>query len=248
MKYLATQLVEIGLSNLESQVYIGLLQRKLTTAGALAKHTKLKRSTVYTVLESLIEKGLVSLTQVDSVKHFQAESPDRIGDFLRKRKEELEMKEGLYYKLSDDLNAFYKKNICTPKVSIYEGQNGVNTLLMKNLDDNPQEVLVIGEYVQGEDHIPDYTNRRIKMKIPTKVVIPDSDFGRKTKKLDSESDRLSYLVGEKYKFPASIHIYDKSVAVFTYTGNDPVGIYIENADITESMRMIFDLIEKKVSP
>ncbi|MDP3976339.1 MAG: hypothetical protein Q8P95_05500, partial [bacterium] len=59
---------------------------------------------------------------------------------------------------------------------------------------------------------------------------------------DAACFRKTYPIREK--FPASIHIYDHSVILFTYTGNDPVGVHIESADITETLRQIFRLIEK----
>lgn len=181
MKFLAKELTKLGLSILEAEVYLGLLQRKLTTAGALSKHIGMKRSTVYTILDSLIEKGLVSTTQVESVKHYQAASPDRIADFLRKQKEDLAIKEGIFYELSGNLDELYQNKLTAPKVTIFEGKNGVNTLLTKNPDDKPK---------------------------------------------------------------ATIHIYDNSAAVFIYTGKDPVGTYIENGDITTTLKMIFEILEK----
>ncbi|MBI4231926.1 BlaI/MecI/CopY family transcriptional regulator, partial [Candidatus Peregrinibacteria bacterium] len=104
MNYLSQQLVQLGLSNLESQVYLALLKRKSTTAGALAKYSRLKRSTVYTVLDSLIEKGLVNQTQIDAVKHYQGESPNRLLDFIKKEEEAIKSKKDLYIELESDLS------------------------------------------------------------------------------------------------------------------------------------------------
>lgn len=237
------QLIEIGLSLFESKVYLGLLQRKMTTAGALAKHLNLKRSTVYTILDSLIEKGLVSMTQIEAVKHYQAESPDRIREFLEQKKEQITKQESLFQELYADLSTLHQKQILAPKITIYEGQNGVQNLLQRNLDDHPSEVLVFGEYLEEEDHIPHYTQRRIKMGIPTRVIIPDGEYSREVQSEDKVSNRKTYIVTNKYRFPASIHVYDQSVAIFTYNGQDPVGVYIENEDIALTMKMIFQLVE-----
>ncbi|MBI4231594.1 hypothetical protein HY605_00055 [Candidatus Peregrinibacteria bacterium] len=134
----------------------------------------------------------------------------------------------------------------TPKITIYEGKSGVNSLLMRNLDDKPSEVLVFGEHIDDKDHIPEYTDRRIKMAVPTRIIIPDSEFAKKTKRADKLAYRKTNLIAKNYKFPASIHIYDQSVAIFTYNGEDPVGVYIENADISTSMKMIYELMEKSI--
>lgn len=247
MNFLAKELAKLGLSILEAEVYLGLLQRRLTTAGALSKHIGMKRSTVYTVLDTLVQKGLVSTTQINAVKNYQAESPDRIGDFLRKQKEDLALKEGIFYSLSEELDSLHKSNTIAPKITIYEGQRGVNTLLMKNLDDEPKEVLVIGEFMKDGDHLHKYTTRRIEMGIPTRVITAEGDTIKKMMKGDTSSFRKTHLLDGKYKFPASIHIYDQSIAVFTYTGEDPVGVYIENADISKTLRMVFKLLEEGIS-
>lgn len=246
MNFLAKELTKLGLTILEARVYIALLQRQLTTAGVLAKYTELKRSTVYTVLDKLVEKGLVSMTQRDAVKHYQAESPERIREFLQQKKQELESQEKVFGELVKDLQTLHETKAKPPKITIYEGKKGVKALLMRNLDDQPKEVLVIGQHMKDRDNIPEYTNRRIKMGIPTRVIIPDAPFAREAKKADRVSHRKTHLLPKKYRFPASIHIYDNSVAIFTYRGKDPIGLYVEDADISTTLKMTFGLLEKGV--
>lgn len=249
MNYFSGELMKLGLSGLEAKVYLELLQRTLIPAGALAKATKLKRSTVYTILDSLMEKGLVSMTARESVKHYQAESPVRFKELIERRRGELEVQERLLEGLQKDLLALHDKQMAPPKITIYEGRKGLETLLMKNLDDTPREVLVIGEANEGkdrgEDHILQYTQRRIAMKIPTRVLVGKNAFSISLKREDKNASRKTYLLPAKYQFPASLHIYDRSVALFTYNGKDPMGVYIENEDIAETMKMVFELIAKQ---
>ncbi len=53
------ELVELGLSPTEAQVYLALIQNPSITASALASATELSRSRVYQTLCSLTDKGLV---------------------------------------------------------------------------------------------------------------------------------------------------------------------------------------------
>lgn len=244
MSFLSKKLIKLGLSNLESQVYIGLLQRESTTAGALAKYLNLKRSTIYTILDSLIAKGMANITQVDSVKHYQAEPSQRLADFLAKQQEELDARRETYAEIAKDLEALHQKKLKPPKITIYEGKASIQNLLQRNLDDYPKKILVIGEYAEENDPVPEYTKARISKKIPTRIIIPDTKFGREEmQKNDHKAYRKTYLISPKYKFPASIHIYDESVAIFTHTKSEPVGAYIENRDITTTMRMVFEMLE-----
>lgn len=247
MNFLEQKLTKLGLSGLEARLYVGLLQRQLTTAGILAKHLKIKRSTVYTILDSLQEKGLISVTQIEAVKHYQANPPKRLKDFLDQQKQELKAKELLLNEMDKDLDSLFSNQLIQPKITIYEGEKGVYSLLMKNLDDQPKEILVLGQYFDDEDKIDFYTDRRIQMKIHTKAIVPDTKFARNMSKLDKSSHRKSYLLDKQHRFPASIHIYDQSVAIFTVSSKDPVGLYIENADICTTLRMVFQLLEKNFS-
>lgn len=207
----------MGLSTLEAHLYLGLLERQKTTAGALAKHVGMKRSTVYTILENLIQKGLVSLTKVEHVKHYQAESVERLADWLGGERKKLEAREAILAEVHEDLSGLAEQRIAAPKVSIYEGKKGVESLLMQNLDQNPREVLVIGAYMKDQDLIPNYTKRR------------------------------TLLAPDPYRFPASFHIYEDSISIFTFKGEDPVGVHIQNKDISETMKMVFELVKEGLS-
>jgi len=248
MSYLSKKLVQLGLSNFESQVYLGLLQRQSTTAGALAKFLAIKRSTVYTILDSLMEKGMVNTTQVEAVRHYLAEPPERLGDLLQRDQAALIEKQKLYREIASDLSALGKQKLKPPKITIYEGKASIKNLLQRNLDDCPKEVLVIGEYAEEKDPVPEYTRSRIEKKIPTRIVIPETKFGREEMRAkDQVAFRKTHLVDHRYRFPASIHIYDKSVAVFTHTKAEAMGVYIENQDICDTMRMVFEIVEEGIS-
>lgn len=53
-------LQEIGLSEKEAQIYLALLQVDNDSIQGLSNRTKINRTTLYPVLESLSKKGLVS--------------------------------------------------------------------------------------------------------------------------------------------------------------------------------------------
>ena len=63
------KLEKIGLSKSESQIYLRLLEIGSCKAGRLAKETKYNRTTIYKVLESLIQKGLVSYVLKENRKY-----------------------------------------------------------------------------------------------------------------------------------------------------------------------------------
>ena len=176
------------------------------------------------------------------MKHFQAEPPNRLKDWLEKKMNDLQAQENLLEEIHDGLQKLSENQLTSPEVSIYEGQKGVQSLLMDNLDEKPSEVLVIGGYMEDQDLIPEYTKRRVSMNIPAKVIVPESPYAQASQALDSIENRQTSII--ESRFPASFHIYQDSVSIFTFSGEDPVGVHIKNNDICESMRMIFQIIKK----
>ena len=79
-------LEDLGLSNAEAKIYLALLQAGQTTTGIIIDTTKLQSSTVYHVLGSLIEKGLVNYIFIGKVKNYQAETPESFLAFLEEKK------------------------------------------------------------------------------------------------------------------------------------------------------------------
>ena len=72
----------MGLSNAEAKIYLALLELGSSKTGRIIDRTKLQSSTVYHVLGSLVEKGIVSHILQGKVKHYNAEPPEAFLNFL----------------------------------------------------------------------------------------------------------------------------------------------------------------------
>ncbi len=57
LKEYRQQIIDLGLSEKEADIYLTLLSMGSSTIDALAKETKIKRSTVYVQLKTLLKKG-----------------------------------------------------------------------------------------------------------------------------------------------------------------------------------------------
>lgn len=82
-------LQEIGLSEKEVAIYIALLQIGEGSILDIAKNCSLKRPTIYSGVESLAAKGLIFQTLQGKRKHYKAESPEKLHDFLQQKNKEL---------------------------------------------------------------------------------------------------------------------------------------------------------------
>ncbi len=111
------KLMQIGLEAREADVYIQLLKKPRQTATEIAKRTKINRTVVYSVLDKLIEKGLVSYILIKEKKHFSANNPRTLGDFLKD-------KERVFNEVLPALELIKENKNEPVKVEVFEGVKG----------------------------------------------------------------------------------------------------------------------------
>src|SRR3990167_2765077 len=118
-------LQDIGLSDKESTVYLSLIQVDNASVLDLSKKTKLKRPTVYVILESLSKKGLVSETTIGKKTHYQAEPPERLETFVEKRKIALEESQRTLKDVIPQIKSIARETGERPVVKYFEGKEGI---------------------------------------------------------------------------------------------------------------------------
>lgn len=235
-------LEKYGLSDKEIKVYTELLSLGTVSINDIAKKTGFPRSTIYHILEYLANKGLVAKIVKGKVTYYTATAPEKL-------KEDLIEKQNLIESILPQLNAL-KANIKNPSsVEIYEGFDGIHTIL-SDLVKIKQEVYYFGGYKKSLSvlkHLPDYVrNSRIDKKIRAKIVYdPVDEPILHTKEYQKVSD-LRFLK-EMEDFPCMIFIYGDKVSMFGFK-SDLVGVIIKNKDFAEAMKMIFFIYWNKAKP
>jgi len=121
----AKYLKEIGLSEKEAEVYLSLLEGDSYSILVLAKKTKINRTTIYPVIKSLQEKGLVSETTIDGKTHYQAESPDRLETFVERQKILIEESSKKIKDIIPQLKSIQRETGERPIVKYFEGKEGI---------------------------------------------------------------------------------------------------------------------------
>src|SRR3989344_9541248 len=85
-----SSLREAGLTEGEIKTYLALLEIGSSTTGPILEKTGIARSIIYTILEKLIQKGLVIVIIKEKTKYFQAADPRKIIDYLDEREKKFE--------------------------------------------------------------------------------------------------------------------------------------------------------------
>ena len=125
MNSLISLLRNIGLSEKESQVYLISLKVGTNPASIIAKHAELNRCTTYSVLESLVNKGLVSHAEKEKIRFYTALPPLKLINYIDEKKRDL-----TFYKTEIESNihifqSFQHKENPSPRIQSFSGSAGI---------------------------------------------------------------------------------------------------------------------------
>ena len=121
-------LKQIGLTDNEIKIYLFLLKNSPSTKSPLVKATGISGSKVYEVLHRLSQKGLASITVENNIQHFSAASPDKIKDYLKRKREEITNAEQKINHILPSLLSLTNQPKQQAKVSIFTGWEGLATV------------------------------------------------------------------------------------------------------------------------
>ncbi|MFA6214849.1 MAG: helix-turn-helix domain-containing protein [Candidatus Micrarchaeia archaeon] len=248
----ADLLLQAGLTEGESKVYLALLELGASTTGPIVEKSGVSRSIIYQLLERLAQKGLVSHIVKDKTKHFQAADPSRIRDFLeeeeRKFSENRKNVEALLPKLYA-MRAGAKQSEAT----IYLGFKGMMTA-----HEHTYQVLKPGEeyFYLGIPHDqPDYVHaywkrdhrRREKAGIKCRLL-----FDRRTP-IEVLRNRNSFRGCEARYMPSGIEtpssiVGFKNVTLIGFATDYAISVEIVDKKIADSFRAYFEEFWKRTRP
>ncbi len=138
MKTVSEYLKQLGLSEIEAKLYLGLLELGSTTVMELANHVGIKRITAHFNVESLIAKGLVTESRKGARRQIVAEDPGKLENFLEDREVELHnLKQTLPTIIQSITKNMPKgKGIKEVEIKYYEGHSAVKRVYEESLDSN----------------------------------------------------------------------------------------------------------------
>src|SRR6056297_533065 len=122
MEKLKEKLNKAGLTGNESKVYLELLKHNELGANELSKKVSMDRTLTYTVLNHLIEKGLISYIIKKNKKFFKAESPENLLNPIKE-------KEFFTKDLISELNKIQKTSKKDYEIKVHEGKEGLRNLM-----------------------------------------------------------------------------------------------------------------------
>jgi sugar-specific transcriptional regulator TrmB len=246
MTKIKDQLQSLGFDEKEIIVYLECLKSKEGLfVSEISEKTEIKRSTVNIVLLRLIKKGLVTHHELGRRKRYTAENPEHVINSFKEILNEIE------YKLPKIYSEI--KKIPSTKIRLYQGKDGVVKmfndifLTIRMSDDLDNEMLSISAIDQMDIAVNNIQSKiekkRTHHRIKLRILTPDGPLAEKIKNADSNKTlrNTHFFSDKKNLFNISFNIYAGSVSMFNLKG-EPVGVIIEDRNLAESMRILFEII------
>lgn len=237
-------LEEIGLTASETRVYIALIELGSSTVGPITKKAKVASSKTGELLQKLLDKGLATTYKESKVTYYKAVSPQRILDYLKDKKKNLEEKEQQVKKLLPTLDSIYKENVEDTSVEIFRGYKGVENVfkeMIKTLSKGDQFMVVGGGDVPSTNKRTKWFFERIHRLRSKKGIILKIIFSEARRKSLKDMALFPHTNAKYLSFgtPSTINIY-KDVTILLTMSPSPAAIRIKNKSITDSYKLYFE--------
>ncbi|MCD4759602.1 hypothetical protein K8R33_01805 [archaeon] len=246
-------LKKAGLTGGESRVYLAITELGESSVGKIVDKSKVTKSIIYQILEKLVEKGLISFIYKDKTKHFQAESPENLIEFLEQQKENIDETEKEIKEIIPQL--LMKRAVAkTSVVTVYEGFKGLMTAYKKRFEvlREGEEYLNLGLPATQPGHHHAYWKKdhkeRKKRKIKARLLydrgVSDVILKERNKFKGVDARKMPLDL----ESPSWIMTYKDVTVIAIPQGVHPITIEINNPEITKSFNNYFKWFWKKSKP
>lgn len=239
---LSRSLQELGLSEKESLVYLAALELGPSTPLRLASESGVKRATVYTILESLKEKGLMFLQYHGEKKRFAAESPEKLEVLLEQRRT-------LLKNILPDLNTLRVEDASEGRITQFQGLASMRQVYEGLLRDvRPGDDYLIISHQAGIFELDPvffqkFVERRAKLDIRIRMLTTDTPLGRKHAQEGNLYNMEVRLLPETKVLQTNLVIIPRRVVIHQL--NKPVLLLVaENQSFIQLHRELFEIIWK----
>ena len=240
-------LEKLGLSDKEIKVYLSVLAFGGSSVRKIAEHSGINRGTTYDILKHLLDLKLVHYYNEDKKQYFIAEDPEKLKNTLQTKIQELEETKKQIDEIIPQLKSIYDNAESKPVVKYYEGRAAIRIILedvLHSFGKNSEKEYYVYSSSAIKQYLyevyPEFSEERIKEGINVKVI--SIGPGGETRGLDSRK-----WMTKKDSAPTYTLIYNGKVAMISVDRNNkPLGIVIEDNNIYQTQKMMFEFIWNKI--
>lgn len=230
----------LGLGTQAAKIYLAALELGEASVQALAKKSKIKRTTLYYSMDELVEAGVIIPTKVGKKNYYVPEKP---ANLLKRVKERISGFEESLPTLEEKTGQVNKK----PRVYFLYGSSGFKQVWGMILHTKEKEYRIItqGEslldYVKEKYIIDEIIAEKKKRNVLSRQLISDSLYARKIIAKDSQENRVSKLLPPMYKLPFT-EIITESLVAFISPKFDNMIFVVEDHFFSQTRKSLFEAL------
>jgi len=243
---LYTSLKELGLGDMEADLYMVSLKLGPSRISDIAKHLGISRPNVYKVIRSLEKHALVRYSEKDKYsRSFMVESPSLVLEALRKRKVRLsKIDEGLALEMPD-LLATYHQGTGETKIRVLKGKEQYIKVFQQSVEEESREIQFFGSAGDFIHFISwrvenEWIAKRMKRDVRIKVLILPGETAETLRRKDKDELRETRILQVEQAFRSSFMLYGNKL-VF-WQPEAPLAVVVEDRYIVEMMRETFRIL------
>ena len=244
-------LTHIGFTQNDIQLYTTLVESGPQNLTAITKKAGINRTSAYYMLEKLIKRGLVKVTVkggkrkiyvADDPKHVLRLYDDYVDEITSSRKE--------LKKQVQQLSGLYANASVTPKITFYQGKEGVKKVMAKAFNGDYPEVLSIHVLDQtlnivGSDWFKKFViDTHVEENVLVKVLRVEEEMKRQPEidLIEPEEPLLQRrILPKSFDFTVSSFIYGNNVAYIS-SKKESYAMTMHSEELTTMQREIFNYL------
>ena len=227
-------LEDIGLTQGEIKVYIALLEKGQSSAGAILEKAKIQNSVFHFCVNKLIEKGLVSYIKKGKVRVYKAATPESLITYLKDKQKEVEL-------ILPELKAKQSTEKETHEAEVFDGTKGIITalnILIENTKKGDEFLFFSADVDEKNEGIQKFYER-FDAKRKAKGLISKGIAPSNLKHLFDKRKSLQ-MKYSKNSIPPNMGVCNDKMILISW-GEKPKAVMIQSKEIAGKQKEFFNV-------
>ena len=238
---LTESLVKLGLSQKAAAVYLAGLELGTASVQALAIKTKIKRTTIYLVMEELQTFGLVTETVAGKKRKFVFAHPNQLKVLENEREQTLEQS-------FPELQRLAAESPGQPQVTYADSLEQIQKLYEVALKTAESDTIGTGDATTADrldkKWLQGYIAKRKQKGLKSKVLLADSKEARQWFK-QNQTDQRDIALVEGVKLPINIEVIGDIVLITSLDG-ETMALSIESKKVATGFRQLLEELWRRI--
>ncbi|EKD67599.1 MAG: transcriptional regulator, TrmB [uncultured bacterium] len=251
MSHIHKILQSLNFSPVETEIYLILAENEKLNVSAIIEKTQKSRTAVHTALNALLAKDFILYEKVGREAFYSLAHPHKLYGLLEEKKLDDARQ---YEDVSSAINSLvgsYQLTQNKPGVRFFEGIDGIMEVINDSLKAKGEiltylDVEATQAYISKENK--EYVQKRLELGIHKRMIAPDTDMTRERYRNYNPNIEVRLMPAHIKPFHTSVQIYNNSISFSTIQEEKMIGILIEDANIAQLHKSVFEFVWESLPP